>query len=56
MQIPKGMDGPLKGETSVRCRASRSVKQSKSLLQMRKHISMFSSIEYSSIFAHHLSG
>ena len=28
IQIPKGMDGPMKHETSARCRASRSVKQS----------------------------
>ena len=29
IQIPEGMDGPTKRETSARCRASRSVKQSK---------------------------
>ena len=28
IQIPEGMDGPVKHETSARCRASRSVKQS----------------------------
>ena len=30
IQIPEGMDGPKKHETSARCRASRSVKQSRS--------------------------
>ena len=27
MQIPEGMDGPMKHETSTRCRAIRSMKQ-----------------------------
>ena len=29
MQIPEGMDGPMKHETSARCRANRSVKHSR---------------------------